>query len=69
MPALHEIQQAVVRSLIERDDGEAIVHIRGEGVAAADRPSIYRNPPFGTLPDALRPSYPGVPVLFGADFS
>ncbi|MGN7738603.1 HvfC/BufC family peptide modification chaperone [Pseudomonas sp. 22526] len=68
MPSLHELQDAVRRSIIERDDVEAITHIAANGIAPPDRLSIYRNTFRQTLIRALRLSYPAVDRLVGADF-
>ena len=68
MPALRELQHAMYRSLFERDDGDAAAHIRADGLAAAERLSIYRNTFFGSLTNALRLSYPAVHRLVGAEF-
>ena len=69
MLALRELQRAVYRSLVAHDeDDDAAVCIRADGVAAADRLSIYRNTFFGTLTNALRLSYPAVHRLVGAEF-
>ena len=68
MSALLELQHAVYRSLVERDDEEAAALIRPDGLAAADRLSIYRSTLFGALTNALRLSYPAVHRLVGADF-
>jgi hypothetical protein len=68
MPALRELQHAVYRSLVERDDGDAAAHIRADGLAAADRLSIYRNTFYGTLTNALRLSFPAIHRLVGVDF-
>ena len=68
MPALRELQHALYRSLVERDDGDAAAHIRADGLAAAERLSIYRNTFFGSLTNALRLSYPAVHRLVGAEF-
>jgi hypothetical protein len=68
VPALHELQRAVYRSLVARDDGDATATIRADGLAAADRLSIYRNTVFSTLTNALRLSYPAVQRLVGAEF-
>ena len=68
MSALLELQRAVYRSLVERDDDEATALIRADGLAAADRLSIYRNTLFSTLTNALRLSYPAVHRLVGTDF-
>ena len=68
MPALHELQRAVRRSLVERDDSDAAAYIRADGLAAAERLGIYRNTNFGSLTNALRLSYPAVYRLVGAEF-
>jgi hypothetical protein len=66
--ALRELQHAVYRSLVAHDDRDAAAYIRADGLAAADRLSIYRNTLLGTLTNALRLSYPAVHHLVGADF-
>ena len=66
--SLREVQCAVFRSLVEHDDGDVALHIRADGLAAADRLSIYRNTFYVTLTNALRLSYPAVHRLVGADF-
>jgi hypothetical protein len=68
MLALREVQQAVYRSLLAREDDAASACIRGDGVAAAARLSIYRNTLIGTLTNALRLSYPALHRLVGAEF-
>ncbi|MGH8790925.1 MAG: HvfC/BufC family peptide modification chaperone [Cupriavidus necator] len=68
MPSLRELQDAVRRSIIERDDVEAARHIVGAGIAAQDRLSVYRNTFTQTLIRALRLSYPAVDRLVGAEF-
>jgi hypothetical protein len=68
MPALLELQRAVYRGLVAREDGAAATHIRGDGLAAAARLNIYRNTLFGSLTNALRLSYPAVHRLVGADY-
>ena len=68
MPALRDLQHAVYRSLVAYDDDDAAVYIHADGVAAADRLSIYRNTFFGTLTNTLRLSYPAVHRLVGAEF-
>jgi hypothetical protein len=68
VPALHDLQRAVYRSLVTRDDGDAAACIRADGIAAADRLNIYRNTLYGTLSNALRLSYPVVHRLVGAEF-
>ena len=66
--SLREVQSAVFRSLVGHDDGDAALHIRADGLAVADRLSIYRNTFYATLTNALRLSYPAVHRLVGADF-
>src|SRR6267378_6124166 len=68
VPALHELQRAVYRSLVAHDDDDAGVYIRADGVAAAARLSVYRNTFIGTLTNALRLSYPAVHRLVGVEF-
>ena len=68
MPALRELQRAVYRSLVAHDDDDAAVHIHADGVAAAERLSIYRNTFFGIITNALCLSYPALHRLVGADF-
>lgn len=68
MPSLRELQHAVRRSILEHDDGEAIRHIVGAGIAPQDRLSVYRNTFTQTLVRALRLSYPAVDRLVGAEF-
>ena len=68
MPSLRELQDAVRRSIVERDDGDAIRYVEDAGIAAHDRLSIYRNTFTQTLTRALRLSYPAVDRLVGAEF-
>src|SRR5439155_15518874 len=68
MLALHELQRAVYRSLVQQDDGAIRAVVRGDGIPAADRLSIYRNTFYGTLTRALRLSFPAVHRLVGAEF-
>jgi len=67
VPALHELQRAVYRSLVARDD-DATAYIRADSVAAAERLCIYRNTVYVTLTNALRLSFPAVQRLVGAEF-
>ncbi|MGH8241239.1 MAG: HvfC/BufC family peptide modification chaperone, partial [Steroidobacteraceae bacterium] len=60
MPSLRDLQDAVRRSIIERDDVDAIAQIVANGIAPQDRLSIYRNTFTQTLIRALRLSYPAV---------
>lgn len=68
MPTLLEVQQAIRRSLVGRDDRDAVRHLRGNGLPPAARLSIYRNTFAGGLTTALRLSFPAVHHLVGADF-
>ncbi|MGH8332315.1 MAG: HvfC/BufC family peptide modification chaperone [Pseudomonas sp.] len=68
MPSLRDLQDAVRRSIIERDDDDAIAHIVANGIAPQDRLSVYRNTFTQTLIRALRLSYPAVDRLVGAAF-
>lgn len=68
MPSLRELQNAVRRSIVERDDVEAIAHIVADGIAPWDRLSVYRNTFAQTLIRALRLSYPAVERLVGTEF-
>lgn len=67
-PSLRELQDAVRRSIVAHDDGEAGRYIVGAGMAPQDRLSVYRNTFTQTLIRALRLSYPAVDRLVGAEF-
>lgn len=68
MPALLEIQDAVYRSLVQRDNEPALPHIRDDGLAPEARLNVYRNTFVGALTTALRLSYPALHRLVGAEF-
>ena len=68
MPRLLELQQAMYRSLAERDDREAASHIVAGGLAPEARLSVYRNTFIGALTNALRLCYPAIYRLVGAEF-
>ena len=68
MPTLRDIQRAVRRSVLEREDGEAASHIIADGLTPAERLSVYRNTVVSALTGALRLSYPAVHRLVGAEF-
>jgi Putative DNA-binding domain len=68
MPTLLEIQRAVARSILSRDDGDALRHIVDDTIAAADRLGIYRNNSAATLVGALHLAYPAVEKLVGPEF-
>ena len=67
-PSLRELQEAVRRSIVAHDDGEAGRYIVGAGIAPQERLSVYRNTFTQTLIRALRLSYPAVDRLVGAEF-
>lgn len=67
-PSLRELQDAVRRSIVARDEGEASRYIVGAGIAPQERLSVYRNTFTQTLIRALRLSYPAVDRLVGAEF-
>ncbi len=68
MPTLHEVQRAMLRSIIDRaDEGIAGVVI-GDGIAPAARLGVYRNNSASALIEATRLSYPAVERLVGAEF-
>jgi hypothetical protein len=66
VPTLLELQNALRRSLVDRDDGEAAAMLAEH--VAPDRLNIYRNTFVGGLTKALRLSYPAVHRLVGDDF-
>jgi len=68
MLSLRELQRAVRRSLVERDDGAAAMHIISNGLAPEQRLAVYRNTSDGNLVNALRLSFPAVHRLVLADF-
>ncbi len=67
-PMLLEIQRAVRRGLVERDDSEASSYVFADGLSEAGRLAIYRNTFASVLTNALRLSFPAVYRLVGADF-
>jgi hypothetical protein len=67
-PMLRELQRAVRRSLVERDDSEASTYVAANGLSAAGRLAVYRNTFSSVLTNALRLSYPAVHRLVGAEF-
>lgn len=67
-PSLLELQQALRRSIVEGDDGEAVRHVLDAGLAPRERLAIYRNTFTLTLVRALRLSFPAVDRLVGAEF-
>lgn len=67
-PSLRELQDAMRRSIVAHDDGEAGSYIVGAGIAPQERLSVYRNTFTQTLIRALRLSYPALERLVGAAF-
>jgi hypothetical protein len=68
MPSLHDLQEAVRRAIVERDDLDAATYIVAGDIAPQGRLSVYRNTFASTLIRALRLSYPAVDRLVGAAF-
>lgn len=68
MLSLRELQDAVRRSIVDRDDVDAMAHIVADGIAPRERLSVYRNTFAQTLIRALRLSYPAVDRLVGVEF-
>jgi hypothetical protein len=66
VPTLLELQNALRRSLVDRDDGAAAAMLAAH--VAPNRLDIYRNTFVGSLTAALRLSYPAVHRLVGDDF-
>lgn len=66
-PSLLEIQRAVRRSVVARDDAEAGAQIVADGIEPAARLGIYRNTFASVLTTALRLSYPAVHRLVAAE--
>lgn len=65
-PSLLELQRAVCRSVVARDDAEAGPYIIADGIDPAARLGIYRNTFASVLANALRLSYPAVHRLVAA---
>jgi len=68
MPTLLEVQPAVHRTVVARDDAGAAAYIVADGLFPEARLNIYRNTLIGTLTTALRLSFPAVHHLVGAEF-
>jgi hypothetical protein len=66
-PTLLELQHAVYRSLVGRDDAEAAVFIIADGIDPAARLGIYRNTFASVLTNALKLSYPAVHRLVATE--
>jgi hypothetical protein len=68
MPSLRDVQRAVARSILARDDIMATQDAARDLLVGTDRLGIYRNNFIATLTAALRLSYPVVERLVGAEF-
>jgi hypothetical protein len=66
VPTLLEVQNAMRKSLVDRDDEDASALLAGR--VPADRLDIYRNTFIIGATNALRLSYPAVHRLVGQDF-
>jgi putative DNA-binding protein len=66
VPTLLELQNALRRSVVDRDGGEAAAMLAGH--VAPNRLDIYRNTFVSSLTKALRLCYPAVHRLVGDDF-
>ena len=68
MPSLREVQHAVRRSVVLREDSAAAAFIVDDGLAPEQRLSVYRNTFVSSLTTALRLSFPATYRLVGAEF-
>lgn len=68
VPTLLDLQEAVHRAIVAREDRTAAMHVRADGIEPAARLSIYRNTFFASLTTALRLSYPAIQRLVGDAF-
>ncbi|HKA41886.1 MAG TPA: DNA-binding domain-containing protein [Burkholderiales bacterium] len=66
-PALLELQRAVCRGIVARDDGDAAACIIADGIDPAARLGIHRNTFASVLTNSLRLSYPAVHRLVAAE--
>jgi hypothetical protein len=66
MSTLHELQQAMRRSVVHRDDGAAAALLAES--SSSDRLGIYRNTFYFGLTRALRMCFPAIHRLVGDDF-
>lgn len=66
-PTLLELQHAVYRSVVGRDDAEAAAYIVADGIDPAARLGIYRHTFASVLTNALRLSFPAVHRLVAAE--
>lgn len=68
MPSLREVQHAIQRSVVLRDDSAAAAYIVDGGLAPEQRLSVYRNTFVSSLANALRLLFPAVHRLVGVEF-
>lgn len=68
MPKLLELQRALCRSLVRRDDAAVAGYIVADRLSPQARLNIHRNTFIGSLTTALRLSYPAVHRIVGAEF-
>ena len=68
MLSLREVQNAIRRSVVLRDDSDAAAYIVDDGLPAERRLAVYRNTFDGSLTRALRLSFPAIHRLVGAEF-
>src|SRR5262249_53567434 len=66
-PAVLELQRAVCRGIVARDDGDAAACIIADGIDPAARLGIHRNTFASVLTNSLRLSYPAVHRLVAAE--
>lgn len=66
-PSLLELQRAVRRCIVARDDAEACAHVVADGIEPVARLGVYRNTFASVLTNALRLSYPAVHRLVAAE--
>lgn len=67
-PSLRDVQRAIARSLLDRDDAPASAFIAADGLAPARRLALYRNTFEASCAHALRLAFPAVHRLVGDDF-
>lgn len=68
MLTLLELQRAMGRAIVAREDDDMVAHIIADGIAPGARLNICRNTFIGSLTTALRLAYPAIHRLVGAEF-
>lgn len=68
VPALHEVQAAFRRALLDGDEGAIAALVAEDGMAAAERLAVYRNNVQWSLADVLRDTFPVVCRLVDGRF-